>query len=432
MKTIIGALTLVAILSGPGLTLVSAGAGEMEGVVLNALLENHPTVQAIAKLLPEFESETGIRVDIEVLPFETMTRRAHETLAQKSPRYDVYMDGWVHGIPMAMAGHLEPLDAYMADAAASRYLDVADFVPAYVSDARYAGRQYGLPVYGESTFLCYRRDVFARYGIPAPQTIEDVREAAASIQKQSLGGLYGITLRGREGIHAVYAWSSFLWGFGGRWLDENARADLDTQAAAAATQCYADLLTQFGPPAHASFGWMENRDIFMRGKAAMTIDATVNGAYNEDRLISRVAGKVGYVPTPAAAGARLSGSPSSLVTHQMYVSRYSRNRSAAFLFIAWATGRRTQVKALSIEPNCGMTSLAALGHPLFQEKYGAFADSMMAAVRSGNPDFIPKIAAGPAIFQRVGSALAAVLAGRESAASAMKRVNRDINTTILK
>ena len=400
-------------------------------ITINALLEDHPTVRVIAKLLPEFENETGIRVNIDVIPFEAMTQRARETLNEKSDHYDVYMDGWVNAIEWASQEHLEPLDEYVKQADVNQYIDMEDFIEAYITDARYKDKQYGLPIYGESTFLYYRKDLFSSYGIKPPETMEEIKTAAKRF-KENNPNMYPITFRGREGVHIVYIWSSFLWGFGGRWLDDEGKLDLDSPEAVQSAFFFTDLLRNYGPPASTTFGWSENRDLFLKGKAAMSIDATVNGAFNENPKFSMVAGKVGYIATPKLSTAILKGGQSSLVTHQMYMNKYGKNKNAAFIFISWATSKNVQLRSIQIEPNCGMTSKSAINSSIFLEKFGAFKNSMLESLANGNPNYLPIIPEAPVIFQKVGKALSDILSGNSSAKDALKNVNRELNDIIAK
>jgi ABC-type glycerol-3-phosphate transport system substrate-binding protein len=262
--------------------------------------------------------------------------------------------------------------------------------------------------------------------------MDELMEAAKQITEKSNGEIYGITLRGQQGIHAVYIWATFLWGFGGRWLDENGRADLYTPEAIAGTQFYADILNKYGPPGYANFGWMENRVAFTSGKAAISIDATVNGAFNEDPNESSVVGKVGYAPVPQAAGVKLQGGQHSLAVHHLYLSKYSKNKEAAFLFMSWATSGPTQTKGLELEPNSGATSKMAMNSSVYQEKFGAFRDGMLEALSKANTGYLPEIPEANEMFNRVGVALSQVLAGKKSAEDALKDVNEELNTQVLK
>ena len=399
---------------------------------LNVLMEGHPTTDAVKALLPEFEKATGIKVNIEVLPYEDMTAKAFLSLSQKSDRYDVYFDDWVHGVGYAVAGNIEALDPYIANKSINSYVDLKDFVATYVNQAKVDGKQYGLPMYGESTFLQYRKDLFKQYGIKVPTTFDEMMSAAKTVTEKSGGKVYGITLRGQQGIHAVYIWAAFLWGFGGHWFDADGKADINTPEAIAATNFYRDILTKYGPPGYANFGWTENRVAFTQGKAAMTIDATVNGAFDEDPSGSVIVGKVGYAPVPQAAGVTLKGGQHSLAVHHLYLSSYSKHKDAAFKFMTWATSKQTQIKGFAIAPNSGASSKSALYSKNFQSKYGAFVDGMLAALGKANQNYLPQVPEANEIINKTGVAISQVLAGARPAADALKEVNDDINANILK
>lgn len=395
-------------------------------IKLNALLEDHPTVRVIAKLLPEFESATGIEVDIEVIPFEAMTHKAGETLRAGSEKYDIYMDGWVNAFEWAVSRHLEPLDQFFTASSSYPELDRGDFIEAYLNDARHEGHFYGLPVYGESTFLFYRRDIFAELGLEPPQTMEDIERAARIINEKN-PGIIPITLRGRPGVHIAYAWSSFLWAFGGRWLDEHGRLDIASPEAIRSAQFFGDLLRNYGPAQVEEIGWEENRDLFLLGRAAMTIDATVNAAFNEEGGLSRVAGKVGYLATPVASGALLMGGQCSMITHQLYLNRYGKKKEAAFRFIAWATSAKNQLRSIEIMPSCGITSQTALNSEIFASRYHGFSKSIVTALENGNADFLPRMKQVQTVYRKVGDALLAIVKGKVKAEEILPEITREIN-----
>ena len=131
------------------------------------------------------------------------------------------MNDWVYGAGFADVGHIVPLDEFIESD--PTFAETHDFVPGYFNAMQRHGKQYGLPIYGESTFLMYRKDLFEEYGIPVPTTMDELMDAARQVYEKSGGKTYGITLRGRQGIHNVYVWAAFLWAFGGRWFDENGR-----------------------------------------------------------------------------------------------------------------------------------------------------------------------------------------------------------------
>lgn len=426
---LIVAITFVLSMAACGKTEDEGSQGEAkssENVEITALLEGHPTSNALKQLASEFEEQTGIKVNLEIVPYSELTSKALLSLSQKSDRYDVIMDDWVHGVGYAKAGYLESLDEYES---ISEYYDPDDFVTAYSQTPRFEGKLYGLPVYGESTFLMYRKDLFDKYNIPVPKTMDDLYSAAITIKNKTDGEIAGITLRGEQGIHNVYSWATFLWSFGGQWFDEDGKCVIDSPEGIKATEFYVKLLNDAGPIGVSNFGWEENRLAFTQGRAAMIIDATVNGAFNEDPENSSVAGKVGYAPSPVQSKDP-NGGANSLAVHNLYMSSFSKNKEAAWKFITWATSKQTQEKMLDIEPSSGISSKSAMGTDIFVEKYGAFKDAMLEALDKSNSNYLPQIPEANEIINITGTAISQVLVGTANAKDALTDAAAQINNIL--
>lgn len=402
----------------------SSADGDMpyKGQEISVLLEGHSTSNAIQKILPDFEKKTGIKVNLEIVPYSDLTSKALINFSSRSGRYDIVMDDIVHGYGYVNAGYVEPLDAFASNASINKDYDQADFVPEYLNAMKIEDKLYGLPVYGESTFLMYRKDLFEEYGIQVPKTFDELMAAAKTVKEKSNGEIAGITLRGEQGIQNVYVWATFLWGFGGQWLNEQGLTDLESPEAVKALEFYKNILNDYGPTGVANFGWQENRLLFQQGKAAMTIDATVNGAYNEDPKESSIVGKVGYAPVPTQSE-NPKGGASSLTVHGMYLSKESKNKEAAWLFMTWATAKEQQIQSMSIEPNSGVSSLAAMKDEAFMTKFGAFKDTMLEAIANGNTQYLPQIPQSNEIINNTGVAISKALLNNKSPADALKEAN---------
>ena len=386
------------------------------GTRLAVLMEGHPTTDGIQALLPEFTAATGIEVELEVVPESDITAKMLLEFSSGAGRYDVVQNNIIFVPGFVEAGYIAPLDDLAA--AAPKYLDRADFVPGYLNTNVLDGKLYGLPVYGESTFVMYRKDLFAEYGIAVPKSFADIEAAAKTIEEKSNGDITGITMRGAQGIHSVYVWAGYLWGFGGEFINAEGGSALATPEAAASLDAFARVLRDYGPVGVANFGWEENRILFQQGKAGMTLDATVNGAFNEDPAVSSIVGKVGYIPVPVETDA-LKGGSSSLAVHSLYISAASANKQAAWLFSSWATAKEQQIKSLGLAPNSGVTSQAALDSEAFNSRYGAFKDAMIASINQGNPQYLPTVAAANEIINNAGIAVSKVLAGTATATEAL-------------
>jgi multiple sugar transport system substrate-binding protein len=397
-----------------------------DGVQLSVLMEGHPTTDAIQKMLPDFKAATGIDVALEVVPESDITAKMLLELSSKSGRYDVIQNNIIYVPGFVKNGYIVPLDGHLANHA--EYFDKADFVPGYFDTNVLDGKTYGLPVYGESTFVMYRKDLFEQYGLAEPKSFDDVENAAKTISEKSNKEIAGITMRGQQGIQGVYVWAAYLWGFGGSFLDDGKSA-LATPEGIASLEAFARVLNNYGPVGVANFGWEENRLLFQQGKAAITLDATVNGAYNEDPSASIVVGKVGYVPVPVQTASPKGGS-SSLAVHSLFVTADSQNQEAAALFSAWATAKEQQLKSIETDPNSGVTSLAALNSDGFNKRYGAFKDAMIAAINQGNPQYLPTVEQANEIINNTGIAVSKALAGTASAADALMEADEANNAAL--
>lgn len=410
-------------LSGPAI----AQDKPFDGVQLSVLMEGHPTTDAIQKMLPEFKAQTGIDVVLEVVPEQDITAKMLLELSSKSGRYDVVENNIIYVPGFSNAGYIVPLGDLLAKY--PQYFDKADFVPGYFNTNVLDGKLYGLPVYGESTFVMYRKDLFEQYGLSEPKTFDDIENAAKTISEKTDKKITGITMRGQQGIQGVYVWAAYLWGFGGSFLDDKGQSALATPEGIASLEAFTRVLNKYGPVGVANFGWEENRLLFQQGKAAITLDATVNGAYNEDPAVSTVVDKVGYAPVPQIA-ANPRGGSSSLAVHSLYITADSPNQEAAAMFAAWATAKEQQVKSMDTDPNSGVTSLTALNGDAFGKRYGAFKDGMIAAINQGNPQYLPTIEKANEVINNTGIAVSKALAGTANAADALAEADAANNAAL--
>ena len=421
------AATAAAGLLGATVPSAHAQSKPFDGTQISVLMEGHPTTDAIQKMLPAFKEATGIDVALEVVPEQDITSKILLEFSSHSGRYDVVENNIIYIPGLVDSKSIVALDDDLAKH--TNYFNKADFVPGYFNTNVVGGKTYGLPVYGESTFVMYRKDLFQQYGLSEPKSFDDIQADAKTISEKTDKKIAGITMRGQQGIQGVYVWAAYLWGYGGSFLDAQGKSALATPQGVAALDAFAKVLRDYGPVGVANFGWEENRLLFQNGKAAMTLDATVNGAYNEDPSVSTVVGKVGYVPVPMQSASPKGGS-SSLAVHSLYVSADSQHQEAAALFAAWATSAQQQVKSMDTDPNSGVTSLSALNGDVFTKKYGAFKDAMVAAINRGNPQYLPTISKANEVINNTGIAVSKVLAGSDDATAALKEADKANNAAL--
>src|SRR3569623_2787370 len=96
-------------------------------------------------------------------------------------------------------------------------------------------------------------------------------------------------------------------------------------------------MKQAGPPGASSNGFNENLALFIAGKCAMWIDASVAASFVTNPKDSKVADKVGFALAPNTG---LGKNANWLWAWSLAIPAGSQQVDAAEKFIAWATGKK--------------------------------------------------------------------------------------------
>jgi multiple sugar transport system substrate-binding protein len=310
-----------------------------EGVSIRFLMANHPWIETLTPLVPEFEKSTGIKVNIETYATDQVSSKLAVELTSKSDSLDVMFIRPLDEKKLFMQnGWLEPLDAYVADDA-DYGLD--DFIPSALDTVTYENTLIALPITTEREILYYRKDIFEQHNLQPPATLDELMQIAAQLHDPD-NDFFGFVGRG-QAVPAVTQFSGYLHSFGGQFQDGNT-ATLNTPEALAAFEFYGKLLGQYGPPGAINMSWPEAAALFAQGMAAMFIDADAIYLNVADPEKSTVSEHVGYATFPAGpAGAK----PFNVVSGALAVSAYSKNKEAAAEFIKWATSKEIVLKTQS-------------------------------------------------------------------------------------
>ena len=312
------------------------GAG---GVQLTVATVNNPDMLIMQRLSAEFTAATGIRLNFVVLPENQLRQKVTEDVGLGSGRYDVVTigsyDAPIWGKNKWLVS-LEPFFARMTPAERTAYAR-DDLLPTIRSVLSYDGEQYALAIYGESSMMFYRKDLFARAGLSMPlrPTWQQIYDFAVKLKGFENGG-YGIVLRGMPGWGEVLApFNTVINAFGGRWFDEKWNPAFREPAMAEAWGFYKKILMDAGEPNPTTDGNLECLAMMQSGKAAMFYDATVTAGWLENPE-SKVAGRIGYAFAPSAR----KGNTGWLWAWALGIESSSKHRAAAFRLLTWATDRK--------------------------------------------------------------------------------------------
>lgn len=413
---------------------VACGGG---GEEKNAQQNKTITVAAVdvmedaGKLISEFEKDhPDIKVRLEFLPENDLRELVPKDIATEGGRYDVVAIGPYEAPIWAARGWLTKLDDY----ASRGDYDVGDLIPPLREALTYRDGLYAVPYYGESSFLMYRRDLFAKAGLTMPErpTWQQVAEFAAKLHDPQ-NNTTGICLRGLPGWGQLLApLNTVILTFGGRWYDEHWNPQLTSPETKQAVQFYVDLVRQYGQPDASKAGHSECRTLMAEGKAAMWYDATVFGSVLEDVNESKVAGRLGYTPAPVMK----TEDAGWLWAWSLAIPSTSKNPDAAWEFASWATSK-DYLKLVGLKlgwvrvPPGSRVSTYQL--PEYREATKAFAQPTLDAIEAVNgrqPGVHPQPWVGvqyvgvpefAGLGNRVSAEISAAIAGQQSVDEALEK-----------
>jgi sorbitol/mannitol transport system substrate-binding protein len=291
---------------------------------------NNPQMQDMNSLLPEFEKlHPDIKVNIIFLEEGDLRNAITKDVATGGGQYDIMTVG-AYEVPIwGENGWLVDVTDLAGN---DPTYDLNDLFEPVRKGVSFNDRVYALPFYGESSFLMYRKDIFAEAGIQMPErpTWDQVAQYAKQLKT---GDRAGICLRGKPGWGDLFAsLTTVINTFGGQWYNMNWDAQLTSPEWKEAVNFYLNTLAESGEADPASFSFTECLDLFSTDRAAMWYDATSAAGSVES---SPVKGKVGYVRAPV----NKTTDSGWLWSWNLGISAESDSKDAAWEFVRWATSK---------------------------------------------------------------------------------------------
>lgn len=337
-RTLHRAVGVAAVLAmGAAASGCAAGAGDLggsENTLVIAIVAN-PQMEDAISLSKEFEKDNpDINLKFVSLPENEARAKITASVATGGGEFDAVMISNYETPQWAKNGWLVNLQPYIDKTAG---YDDDDFIPSIHEALSYKGDMYSVPFYGESSFLVYRKDLFAKAGLtmPAKPTWQQVESLAKKLNDPE-HGMTGICLRGLPGWGENLApMDTVVNTFGGRWFDEDWNARLESPAFRKATKFYVNLVRKYGISGAAAAGYGECITRYSQGQAAMWYDATAMVSTVESPTESKVVGKNGYAPAPVVK------TPASgwLYTWSLGIPKSSDKPDAAWRFLSWVTSK---------------------------------------------------------------------------------------------
>jgi sorbitol/mannitol transport system substrate-binding protein len=362
----------------------AGGGGGSGDHTIKVLMVNNPQMIDLQKLTAaNFTKQTGIKVDFTVLPENDVRDKISQEFSSQAGQYDVASISNYEVPFYAKNGWLQPLSDFVA---ADTAFDQGDILPPMTQSLTATdGKIYGEPFYGESSFLMYRKDVFAAKHLTMPDnpTWQQVADLAAKVDGAQ-PGMKGICLRGQPGWGEVMApLTTAVNTFGGTWFDKGWKAQVNGAGFKQATNFYVNLIRAHGESGAPQAGFTECLNNVEQGKVAMWYDAT-SAAGSLEGASSPVAGKMGYAQAPVV----LTKSAGWLYTWAWGMQKASKHSADAWKFISWASGKSYESLVGS---QIGWSSVPAgkrastYANPAYQKAAAAFYKQTQQAISSADP-----------------------------------------------
>ncbi len=410
-QSVIG--TSLAVAAAVGLSACGGGGEDSAGSkTVRVTLANHVWTENIKKALPEFEKETGLKVELTQLGEDQLSDQYNVKLNAGTSELDVMMYRPLQeGKQFAKNGYLADLTDKVKS---NKEWDWSDFQPGPVQATTYEDKVVGVPLITEQEVLYYRKDLLEKAGYTnPPKTLDELKEMAAKVKAANPGVAGFVARTGKS--PAVTQFSSFLYSFGGDWVDESGKSAVSSPEAKEAYAFYGGLIKDHGPAnVSTDMGWPEAMAIFTQGKAAFYTEA--NSLYKNatDPAKSKVSDTVGFAAFPEGpAGSK----PYSIPSWALGVNESSENQDNAWKFIEWATSKAQTLENQKAGVPGGRTSVAA--DPEATATYPKdLVEANAAMAKNGVGHDRPEVVKVAEAREIVGQPIVDAITGKDAAASA--------------
>jgi trehalose/maltose transport system substrate-binding protein len=205
-----------------------------------------------------------LAVERRVMTSTEKFKRYQKLLETQSPQIDVF------GLDVIWPGALHK---YLLDLEPYFKADLPQLIPVYIENNTVNGRLLAIPYSLSVGLLYYRKDLLEKYGVPVPDTWEELTQAARTIQaKERAAGntrLWGYVFQGKayEGL-TCNALEWFASHGGGTFLDpRSGRPVVQNGNVLAALTLARSWIGDISPPEVLNFAEKESHEAFREGHA---------------------------------------------------------------------------------------------------------------------------------------------------------------------
>jgi multiple sugar transport system substrate-binding protein len=309
-----------------------AQAKPFAGVTLHGASFQHRFFTLLQGYIPEFEQQTGMKVDLQLSAFPVYNQQANLELSSGGSAYDFVNVTFILAARWVAAGLLTNLDELTSDPNLTpAEWNPKDFVEGAQVPYRDAkGATYGYAWEGGAMLMgLSRMDLMEKKGLKIPKTFAELREVCAEINgTDNVNGIVSFQLH-------HWCLPPYIQGFGGN-IFRNPPADimptLNSPQAIEAVEYYANLLKNYAPKGVLTYTEDQARQSLLTGRSNIFIHSSAwvtpillsgeSKVKDTSRVVRMPAGPVHDYPASNSQG--------------LGIPKNAKNKKAAWEFIKWA------------------------------------------------------------------------------------------------
>jgi len=324
---------------------------QFSGKSISVMMPEHPVTDGVRSVMDQFESDTGIEVNLQTMAEDLYFDRMEVALrgSDGNSQMDVYflpMDSTAftqhsNGLIHSLQGFIDNPDLTASD---YNLDDIpAGFLDATKYDIDGNWEVHGIPASFETYILFANMDHVDKYlDGKIPGTMQELIAASQKIKEDSDGAVAGAVLRGIRSDTLIDTVTGFVnnsvgdsdrsapfnvW-FEGDW----SKPRMEDPDIVRGLANYAELM-KAGPVNIQAMDWPDASQFFMAGGAAFFIDASLFAPGFENADESPIAGKIGYSVIPIDND---EGQPYTAHWQWGYgIPKNAANAEAGWLFIQY-------------------------------------------------------------------------------------------------
>jgi ABC-type glycerol-3-phosphate transport system substrate-binding protein len=390
---------------------------------INVVLFGMPYTNGLQKLAGDFEAETGIKANIDVIGQDVFENRITLSFTGATGDIDVVHTPVIQVQRWVAANWLKPITAEV-DAMPVKGDIMAGPLDAYLIN----GEQWAVPYMAATGLMTYRKDILDEAGVDVPDTWEDMLSVAEKIHSDDTAAIAMRAVPG-QGFN-MFIFPMVMRAYGGKFFEDYTGGDLTPAINSAETlealNVYMKLLNDYGPQGAGNFNFAEVNAAAQNGQIAFALEGTGVVAQIVDPAKSKFADKTGIALPPAGPAGR---SP-AIAVHGLGIPASAKNPELSAKFIEWAVSTETMTKIALSESFSNFTTAPVAANPEVIDKYANvhpdFLKMQADALNQAIGHYRPLLPDWPALGQAIGENINAALNGLVSPEEALESAEQDM------